>query len=54
MALLFIGGAMNVLWIALITIFVFAEKIIPAGRFISRIAGVGFVLMGTWLIANSF
>jgi predicted metal-binding membrane protein len=54
MALLFVGGVMNVLWIALITILVFAEKIIPAGQFVSRIAGAGFVLTGIWLVAISF
>lgn len=49
MALLFVGGVMNVLWIALITIFVLAEKVIPAGRLISRIAGAGLIVAGAWL-----
>ena len=49
MALLFVGGVMNVLWIALLTIFVLAEKVILAGRVISRIAGVLFVVPGVWL-----
>jgi predicted metal-binding membrane protein len=54
MALLFVGGVMNVLWIALITIFVLAEKVIPAGRLISRISGTGFVVVGLWLAAKGF
>jgi predicted metal-binding membrane protein len=53
MALLFVGGVMNVLWIAAIAIFVLAEKIVPAGRLISRIAGVGFIGGGVWLLATS-
>ena len=53
MALLFVGGVMNVLWIALIASFVLAEKIIPAGRILSRTAGVVFVLAGLWVVANS-
>ena len=53
MALLFVGGVMNVLWIAAIAIFVLAEKVIPAGRLISRIAGVGFVAAGVWLLVFS-
>jgi predicted metal-binding membrane protein len=53
MALLFVGGVMNVLWIALITIFVLIEKVVPAGRLISQISGVGFVAAGIWLIARS-
>jgi predicted metal-binding membrane protein len=36
MALLFIGGVMNVLWIAAIAILVLAEKVVPAGRVIPR------------------
>jgi len=53
MALLFVGGVMNVLWIAAITIFVLAEKVVPAGRVISRIAGAGFFAWGVWLLAQT-
>ncbi|MGH6849964.1 MAG: DUF2182 domain-containing protein [Methylocella sp.] len=52
MALLFVGGVMNVLWIAAISAFVLIEKIVPAGRLISRIAGIGFVAAGAWLVAQ--
>lgn len=48
MALLFVGGVMNVLWIAAIAIFVLAEKVVPGGRILSRIAGVALVLAGLW------
>src|SRR3984893_4444497 len=47
MALLFVGGVMNVLWIATFSDFVLVEKIVPFGRLISRsvadvfVAGVG-------------
>jgi predicted metal-binding membrane protein len=53
MALLFVGGVMNVLWIALIMIFVLVEKVVPAGRLISRVSGTGFLAAGAWLIARS-
>jgi predicted metal-binding membrane protein len=53
MALLFVGGVMNVLWIATISAFVLIEKIVPVGRLISRIAGVGFVAAGVWLVVGS-
>jgi predicted metal-binding membrane protein len=52
MALLFVGGVMNVVWIAAIAVFVLAEKIIPSGRLISRIAGGGFIVSGVWLLAH--
>jgi predicted metal-binding membrane protein len=50
MALLFVGGVMNILWIAAIAIFVLAEKVAPIGRLISRIAGLGFIVTGGWLL----
>jgi predicted metal-binding membrane protein len=53
MALLFVGGVMNVLWIAAITILVLAEKLIPAGRTISRTAGAALLAGGLWLIAQA-
>lgn len=53
MALLFVGGVMNALWIAGIAIFVLAEKIIPAGRVLSRIAGLGLTAAGVWLITTT-
>ena len=53
MALLFVGGVMNVLWIAAIAFFVLAEKVVPAGRVISRIAGAGFFAWGGWLLAEA-
>jgi len=53
MALLFVGGVMNVLWIAAITILVLAEKVIPAGRAIARIAGVGLFAEGVWVLTEA-
>jgi predicted metal-binding membrane protein len=50
MALLFIGGVMNILWIAAIAIFVLIEKAIPAGGAIARVAGSGLALAGIWLL----
>jgi predicted metal-binding membrane protein len=53
MALLFVGGVMNVLWIVALMIFVLIEKLVPVGRLISRVSGVGFLVAGSWLIARS-
>lgn len=50
MLLLFVGGVMNIAWIAAIAVFVLAEKIIPRGHVIARLAGVGFVAAGIRLI----
>jgi len=50
MALLFVVGVMNVLWVALIAILILAEKVIQTGNLIPRSAGVVFVLIGLLLI----
>ncbi len=52
MALLFIGGVMNLLWIAALTLLVAAEKLLPMGEWIARIAGVAMVGWGIVLIAG--
>ena len=49
MGLLFVGGVMNLLWIAGITIFVFLEKVLPVGVWANRFgwfAGFGLILSG--------
>ena len=39
-------GVMNLVWMAVLTIFMLVEKITPAGHVISRAAGVGLVMWG--------
>jgi predicted metal-binding membrane protein len=51
MALLFVGGVMNFLWIAALTALVAAEKLAPRGKFTARTAGVILVLWGLTEIA---
>ncbi len=53
MALLFVGGIMNVLWIAAIALFVLAEKLLPAGRLLSRLAGSVLVPLGLWQLVGA-
>lgn len=52
MALLFVGGVMNILWIAGLAVFVLAEKIIPGGQRLSQAAGAILVAAGLWLIVR--
>jgi predicted metal-binding membrane protein len=52
MSLLFVGGVMNVLWIATLAGLVLSEKALPFGKFISRIAGCVFVAGGIWLLLH--
>ncbi|MCA0031877.1 DUF2182 domain-containing protein [Mesorhizobium sp. B263B2A] len=53
MALLFVGGVMNVLWIAGIAALVLLEKIIPTGQLVPRITGVLMAAIGVWFIVGA-
>ena len=53
MALLFVGGVMNLFWIAVLAILVLLEKIAPFGRLVARIAGLCFIVSGAWLLAKA-
>ncbi len=49
MALLFVGGIMNLVWIAALTLFVLVEKLAPAGAQIGRWSGA---LLLAWAAAT--
>ena len=55
MALLFVAGVMNPLWVAVIAVFILLEKILLCGALVGRVAGgvlllAGLVLLGQrWL-----
>jgi predicted metal-binding membrane protein len=52
MALLFVGGAMNAVWIAAIALLVLVEKLLPQGPWVARIAGIVFAIWsGATLLA---
>jgi predicted metal-binding membrane protein len=46
MGLLFVGGVMNLACIAAITAFVLAEKLLPSGPGLGRLAGLGLIAFG--------
>jgi predicted metal-binding membrane protein len=50
MALLFAGGVMNLAWVAGLTLLVAAEKLLPGGQWLARLAGVGMILWGAVLL----
>ncbi len=53
MALLFVLGVMNLLWIAALAGFVLVEKIAPAGHWVSRMSGVVLMIWGAWLVVGA-
>jgi predicted metal-binding membrane protein len=46
MALLFVGGVMNLLWVAGLTLLVAGEKLLPNGRVLAHVAGVALIGVG--------
>ncbi|UCD69748.1 MAG: DUF2182 domain-containing protein [Betaproteobacteria bacterium] len=50
MALLFVGGIMNLVWVAGLSILVLVEKLAPAGRGIGRAAGAVMIATGAYLL----
>ncbi len=53
MALLFVGGVMNLLWVAAIAGFVLLEKVAPERWHVERIAGAGLLAWGGWLLLGT-
>jgi predicted metal-binding membrane protein len=53
MGLLFVGGVMNLFWIAALTVFVLAEKAFARGVWGSRVAGLAMIAAGAWLFARA-
>lgn len=51
MALLFVGGIMNLAWIAGIALLVLIEKTLPGGRRVSQVTGAALVAWGIVILA---
>jgi len=52
MGLLFVGGVMNLLWVAAIAAFVLVEKVVPRGKVVAIASGVAFSVAGLWMGAH--
>lgn len=50
MALLFVGGVMNLAWIALLTVIVATEKLLPHGRLIGIAMGLAIIVWGSAML----
>ena len=53
MALLFVAGVMNLLWVATIAVYVLIEKVVPEGHRVSRAIGLLVIVWGVWMIVGS-
>jgi predicted metal-binding membrane protein len=52
MALLFVAGVMNLLWVAAIAVFVLIEKATPQGVWLGRAAGLALIAAGALMIVR--
>ena len=50
MTLPFVGGVLNLAWIAAISAFILVEKITPSERLVSRLAALGLAATGVTLL----
>ena len=53
MLLLFVGGVMNLLWVAGIAALVLLQKVVPGAKPVSRATGLAMLAAGLYLIANA-
>ena len=49
MSLLFVAGVMNLLWVALIAVFILIEKIVKVGNWLSSTLGTLLITWGFWM-----
>ena len=54
MALLFVGGVMNLLWVAFLAVFVLVEKVLPAGGLLGKAGGIIMIAWGAWMVGQSW
>jgi len=53
MGLLFVGGVMNLLWVAALAGFILIEKAVARGPWLSRLVGVGLTGWGLFLVTSA-
>jgi predicted metal-binding membrane protein len=54
MLLLFVGGVMNLLWVAIIAAIVLIEKLLPRGEVLSRLGGALLIVCGAYIVTRAF
>jgi predicted metal-binding membrane protein len=52
MALLFVTGVMNIFWVAILTLAVAVEKLLPRQRWVSLTSALLLVAWGTWVLTH--
>lgn len=50
MLVMFVVGTMNLLWMAVLTVFMLLEKVAPNERLVTSVAGVALLVAGVWTL----
>ncbi len=53
MAILFVVGVMNMVWIVVLATLVLAEKFLPKGEWIARMSGIALIVWGAYVLATA-
>jgi len=53
LALLFVGGVMNLYWVIGLALYVWVEKVLPGGQWTGRLMGVLLTAAGLYLLVTS-
>ena len=53
MALPFAAGVMNLMWMAVVTVFILVEKAAPGGQRFGKIGGAVLIGAGAWMIMSA-
>ena len=54
MLLLFVGGVMNLIWVAVLSVFVLIEKLLPFGPIVGRLSGAALLGTGVGVLLFGF
>lgn len=52
MILMFVAGAMNIIWMLVLAVFILVEKLIPWGRQFGQISGFSMIAWGLWILSH--
>jgi len=53
MALLFVTGVMDIVWVTAIAALVLLERLLPGGQWLARVSGAAFIVWGAYVFAQS-
>ena len=53
MLLMFVGGVMNLAWMAALAVYMLAEKVLPHGQRLGKVVGAVLAVAGAWMVGGA-